>query len=126
MKASFALRRAGFICFVVLAGCARVARPPAPGPVPALPETRYEIVQGRTPDVVARLRAAPPLDQPEVGDGRSEQGDENLLRAQGYVQIGVGHFAERDGERARELARRKGREVGADRVLLYVSASADG
>ena len=100
----------------LLAGCARTVRPPGPAPAPA---TRYEIVQGRGPAVVARLRAAPAPAQPEVSDGRSQQGDENILRGQGYVQIGVGHFAERDPARAREQAERKGREVGADKMFIY-------
>src|SRR5437764_9772217 len=101
----------------MLGGCARIAHPPAPPP--QAPATRYEIVQGRGPEVVARLRAEPAPAQPEASDGRLQQGDENLLRGQGYVQIGVGHFAESDAARAREQAVRKAREVGADKVLIY-------
>jgi len=65
------------------------------------------------------LRAAPAPAQPEVAEGRTQQGDESLLRGQGLVQIGIGHFAERDATRARTEAERKGREVGADKVMIY-------
>jgi hypothetical protein len=123
MKASTAAGRIGFACILALAGCARVVRPPqAPPPAPPPASAGYEIIQGRGPDVVARLRAAPPLAQPEVSDGRNQQGDEALLRAQGYVQIGIGHFPERDAARAFDQATRKAHEVGADKVLVYVSA----
>lgn len=88
-----------------------------PGAPPNAPATRYEIVQGRGPEVVARLRSEPAPAQPEVSDGHSQPGDENLLRGQGYVQMGIGHFAEADA--AREQAIRKGHEVGADKVLIY-------
>jgi len=114
--------RCAVIAIIALAGCARIARPPGPsepqGP-PAAPATRYEIVQGRNAQLVARLRSAPAPAQPEVSEGHSPQGDENVLRVQGYVQIGIGHFVERDPLRAREQAERKGREVGADKVLIY-------
>ena len=105
---------------VLSSGCVYVAhRPGEPPPVAQGPATRYEIVQGRGPEIVARLRAEPAPGQPEVSDGHAPQGDENLLRGQGYVQIGVGHFAEPDAARARGQALRKGREVGADKVLIY-------
>jgi hypothetical protein len=108
--------RCAVIAIILLAGCARISRPPAPPPAPT---TRYEVVQGRNAQLVARLRAAPAPAQPEVSDGHSLQGDENILRGQGFVQIGIGHFVERDPVRAREQAERKGREVGADKVFLY-------
>jgi hypothetical protein len=113
------LIRHALIGVIVLSGCAPVRHPSAPAPPVATPTTRYEIVQGRGPDVVARLRAEPALPQPEVSDGRSSQGDANLLRVQGYVQIGIGHFVETDAARARAEAARKGRDVGADKVLIY-------
>lgn len=76
-------------------------------------------MQGRGPDVVARLRAAPAPAQPEVADGHSIKSDETLLRGRGLVQIGIGHFDEADPARARERAVRTGRDVGADTVMLY-------
>jgi hypothetical protein len=105
---------------VLLAGCAPIRRPPGPA-VPPAPTTHYEVVQGRNAQLVARLRAAPAPAQPEVTEGHSQQGDETILREQGYVQIGVGHFVERDPARAREQAERKGREVGADKVIIYAA-----
>jgi hypothetical protein len=110
--------RCALVALVLLAGCVRIARPPGPVSAPA-PATRYEVVQGRGPSVVTRLRAAPPPAQPEVSEGHSQQGDENILRGQGYVQIGIGHFVERDPARAREDAERKGRDVGADKMFIY-------
>jgi membrane-associated protease RseP (regulator of RpoE activity) len=82
-------------------------------------------VHGRSPEVVARLRAAPAPALPEIADGRSQQGDESLLRGQGFVQIGIGHFVERDAARARDEAVRKGREVGADKTMIYLPAGDD-
>jgi hypothetical protein len=112
------ISRYAVLAIILLAGCARIARPPGPPPTPA---TRYEIVQGRNAQLVARLRAAPAPAQPEVNEGHSQQGDENILRVQGYVLIGVGHFVERDPARARDQAERKGREVGADKVFIYTA-----
>jgi len=112
------ISRYAIAAIVLLAGCVPI-RPPQ-GPVaPPVQTTHYEIVQGRSPAVVARLRAAPAPSQPEVSEGHSQQGDENILRGQGYVQIGIGYFAERDSARAREQAERKGRDVGADKVFIY-------
>src|SRR4051812_8065777 len=96
--------RCAVIAIIVLAGCARIARPPGPSGPPAAPATHYEIVQGRNAQLVARLRSAPAPAQLEVSEGHSQQGDENVLRVQGYVQIGIGHFAERDPARARAQA----------------------
>ena len=112
------LIRHALVGVVVLSGCAPIRHPSEPAPV-AAPTTRYEIVQGRGPDVVARLRAEPAPSQPDVSDGGSQQGDANLLRIQGYVQIGIGHFVETDPARARAEAARKGHDVGADKVLIY-------
>jgi len=108
--------RYAVIGVIALSGCAHIVRPPEAPPQRAS-ATRYEIVQGRGPEVVARLRAEPAPAQPEVSDGHSQLGDENLLRGQGYVQMGIGHFPETDA--AREQAVRKGLEVGADKVLIY-------
>ena len=114
-----ALRQLAIVGLIVFSGCARIARPPGAPPAPPPPTTHYEVIQGRGPDVVARLRAEPAPPQPEVSDGKSPQADENQLRERGYVQIGIGHFVEIDVERARDQATRKGRDVGADKVLIY-------
>ena len=105
---------------VLLAGCAQGIRPPetaAPGQ--ASPSTpTYETVQGRSPDVVARLRAAPPV-QAEIVDGATPAGDETLLRAQGLVKIGIGHYPVADATRLRDVVSRQAREVGADKAMIY-------
>jgi len=118
------MRSAAFGAFIsgilLLGGCARVLRPPTEGNVPPpVAGPRYETVQGRNAALVARLRAAPAPAQPELSDGRSRPGDENLLLAQGFVQVGVGYFPAHDSGRAREQARDRGREVGAEKVMLY-------
>jgi len=110
-----------FFMVVLLGGCVPIKRIVVSG-TPAEPSTRYETVQGRTPEVVARLRASAPPKVPETDDGHSVTGDENFLREKGLVQIGIGHFAEPDLARARAQAVRKGSDVGADKVLLYPPA----
>jgi hypothetical protein len=105
---------------ILLGGCARVVHPPTP--VPTQPRG-YEIVQGRGPEVVARLRAAPAPAQPEVNDGRGIKSDEALLRGRGLVQIGIGHFDDADPAQARARAVRTGRDVGADAVMIYPTLS---
>jgi len=116
-------RITGYTVFmaILLGGCVPIKRVFVPG-TPPEPSTRYEVVQGRTPAVVARLRAAPAPNVPEVDDGHSMPGDENFLREKGLVQIGIGHFAEPDLARARAQAVRKGSDVGADKILLYPPA----
>jgi len=110
-----------------LAGCVHEANRPEPvkPPVPP-PEPRYEIVGGRGPDVVARLRAAPPPTQPDTLDGHGMESDEHYWGDQGLVQIGIGHFPASDAEGAREKAIRKGRDVGADKLLMYPAAAGSG
>jgi membrane-associated protease RseP (regulator of RpoE activity) len=115
------MRGATCIAVLLLGGCAQVVRPPAPNapgqPAQALPA--YETVQGRSADVVARLRAAPPQAQPEVASGATPDGDETLLRAQGLVKIGIGHYPGGDVDSLRDIVARQARKVGADKALIY-------
>ncbi|MBS0571356.1 MAG: PDZ domain-containing protein [Proteobacteria bacterium] len=117
------MRIRGVACGIalLLAGCAPAVRPPAPiSPrAPPAPVTTYESVQGRGPDVVARLRAAPALAQPDVTDGATPDGDETLLRAQGLVKIGIGHYPAADVASLRERVAAQARNVGADQALIY-------
>ena len=115
------IRSAAWLALLLLGGCAQVARPPAPGTQGPLPPTTpaYEIVQGRNPDVVARLRAAPPPAQPEVADGATPEGDEILLRAQGLVEIGIGHYPDDDVASLRSKVAAQARNAGADKALIY-------
>ncbi|MDE2257647.1 MAG: PDZ domain-containing protein [Xanthomonadaceae bacterium] len=116
------IRGTAWLALLLLGGCAaHVARPPArgtPGPPPPAPPA-YEAVQGRSPDVVARLRAAPPPAQPEVADGATPDGDETLLRAQGLVEIGIGHYADDDVASLRSEVAAQARKAGADKALIY-------
>lgn len=115
-------RRLACCAVVLLAGCAQVVRPPTSESTPpptAQAKPTYEIVQGRSADVVARLRAAPAPPQAVVADGATPEGDETLLRAKGLVKIGIGHYPGDDAASIRDAALAQARKVGADQVLLY-------
>lgn len=86
---------------------------------PGSSQVRYEVVAGRNADLVARMRAAPAPAQPEVSDGNTRTGDENFLREQGLIEIGIGYFPAGDLTGARQLALQRGIEVGADTVEIY-------
>lgn len=115
------LRGAACIAVLLLGGCAQVVRPPAPNAPgqPSQPLPAYETVQGRSADVVARLRAAAPLPEPEVADGATPDGDETLLRAQGLVKIGMGHYPAGDVDSLRDSVAKQARKVGGDKALIY-------
>ncbi len=116
--------RVAAACALLLAGCAQVARPPTPSnnPPAQISGPSYEIVQGRDAALVARLRAAPPLAQPQVSDGATPDGDERLLRARGLVQIGIGRYPSQDVAEVRAQATTQARMIGADQVLMYPPA----
>lgn len=115
------LRGAACIAVLLLGGCAQVVRSPAPNEQgqPPQPVLGYETVQGRSADVVARLRAVPPQAQSEVADGATPDGDETLLRAQGLVKIGIGHYPAGDVDSLRDSVAKQARKVGADKALIY-------
>ena len=119
------MRGAACIAVLLLGGCAQVVRSPAPSMPgqPSQPPPAYETVQGRSVDVVARLRAAPPLAQPEVADGATPDGDETLLRAQGLVKIGIGHYPASDMASLRDTVATQARKVGADKAMIYPPAT---
>lgn len=109
---------------LLVAGCA--SSPQRVGPATELPiapaesglDPRYDPVIRRGPDYIDALRAEPAPEQPQVVEGRNEFGDQRELASQGYVRIGNGRFAQVDAETMRS-AIRLGRDVGADRMLLY-------
>lgn len=115
------LRGAACIAVLLLGGCAQVVRSPAPNEQgqPPQPVLGYETVQGRSADVVARLRATPAQAQLEVADGATPDGDETLLRAQGLVKIGIGHYPAGDVDSLRDSVAKQARKVGADKALIY-------
>ena len=109
---------------IALGACATVgtAPPVVPGapPVVTAGAGRYEPL--RTPEVVTELRALPPKEAPDVSDSQSPEGDERVLGAKGFVRIANGRYAAADGK-AREWLVARGREAGADRVLIYADNS---
>jgi membrane-associated protease RseP (regulator of RpoE activity) len=119
----FRARAAAAILLALLAGCAQIrVAPPSAQPGGPGPETRkphYEAVAGQDPATIAKLRAAPAPAEPEVSQGTTTAGDEQLLIGRGFVRIGNGYDAE-GGTRARDWAIEQGRSIGADKILLYV------
>jgi len=105
---------------LALGACATfgTAPPVVPGAPPVITSQggRYEPL--RQPEVVTELRAAPPRETPDVSDSQSPEGDERVLAAKGFVRIANGRYAAAD-EKARDWLVARGREAGADRVLLY-------
>ena len=105
---------------LALGACATMgtAPPVVPGAPPVVTSGagRYEPL--RQPEVVTELRAAPPKDAPDVSDSQSPEGDEHVLGGQGFVRIANGRYAAAD-DKAREWLVARGREAGADRVLIY-------
>lgn len=111
------------IALVALVGCTHVVRPPngtpptISTPTPTAPG-RYAAQPGRGADTIAELRAAPAPAQPEFTDSQSPAGDEHVLAAKGFVHIGDGYYAGVDAS-ARAWLLQQGREVGADKALVY-------
>jgi membrane-associated protease RseP (regulator of RpoE activity) len=112
------------ITAISLGGCAQVATVPNVPPTEPIPPVqpgpgRYEILPGREAQVVAELRAAAPPAQPQMSDSQSAVGDERVLAATGFVRIGNGYYAGIDAQ-ARAWLLQKGREVSADKILVYL------
>lgn len=116
--------RFALLSLLLFAGCAVAPRAPeqAPGGFPPPPPgARFEAEPGRDAATIAAMRAAPASSQPPLETGRNRAGDRNRLAEQGYVPIGTGWFPGSEAQ-AREDAQRQGRNVGADRILLYPPA----
>lgn len=103
-----------------LYGCTTISPVISPPPIPErVPEHgNYEIIPGREPTVVAALRAAPPPAQPELIQGTTLISDQNALSAQSFALIGTAHFRSNQPS-AEQQALEKGKEVGADKILVY-------
>lgn len=115
---------------LLLAACAsapdRVEQPvviPKPRPAPAV-DSHYEPVIRRDAAYIDALRAAPAPAEPQVSEGSSEAGDRLELSSQGFVNIGNGRYPTADDDSLR-AAVELGKQVGAERVLIYRKESAD-
>lgn len=110
------MKRLATLVFLSLLGACASA--PRGGIEPPAPPSRYTPEPGRDAATVAEMRAAPAPAVPDLAAGRNPGGDHRALAAQGFVRIGSAHFAGPEAA-ARDEAIREGREVGAERVLLY-------
>lgn len=81
-------------------------------------ESHYEPLIHRDRAYIDALRAEPAPMHPQIIDGKSDRGDQRALAAKGYVRIGNGRYDAADVD-AEHAAIELGREVGADRVLIY-------
>jgi membrane-associated protease RseP (regulator of RpoE activity) len=88
-------------------------------------DRRYEPEPGLDAETIARMRAAPAPDVPELASGKNVRSDYSGLVAKGYARIGAAHFQGTDAS-ARDDAIRAGQAVGADRILLYAPVVSDG
>ncbi len=78
---------------------------------------RFEPIEGRGPEVIAELRAAP-AKAPEFVDSSSATKDEQILSAKGYVKVADGYYAGIDAD-ANAWLQKQGRMIGADKVYFY-------
>ena len=119
-----ALRALLVISFLVLAGCITqsvVVEPsadPVVAPAPEPMDPHFEPVAGRTPEVIAALRADPAPVRAQLIDGRKVLGDRQAQGALGYVHIGDSRYAA-DDTGAVDKAFTTATRIGADRILVY-------
>ena len=119
------LRILAIAATLLLAGCATGSRSIFEPSPPAEAPGRYETIEGRGPEVVAELRAAPAPAEPQLVEGANFGAEQKKLSAQGFMQIGTAHFPASDAD-ARADAVRQGRNVGADQVIVYAPSVAKG
>ena len=109
-----------WLAVLVLAGCSTMPRSITE---PAAPGSRYEVA--REPALVAELRATPAPAAPVLEAGKERDSEHRNLANKGLVLIGTGYFpGTRDDAGAAAIE--QGQAVGAERILLYAPASADG
>lgn len=120
------IRFAPLVLAVLMTGCASVSHVvewPESTPTGTPTESAYVPDRGRDAATIAELRAGPAPEQPALVDGRNMQGDRSRLAAEGLVRVGAARYSGTAPD-VRDEALRQGREVGADRVLLYRLGSA--
>ncbi len=104
---------------LALAGCASAPHATRENALmPATPANRYIPEPLGNAATVDEMRAAPAPAIPDLATGTNPSGDRNRLAAQGYVLIGTGNFPGTENV-VREEAIRQGRQVGAERIVLY-------
>lgn len=87
-------------------------------------ESHYEPLIQRDRSYIDALRAEPAPMHPQIVEGKSDRGDQRELASKGFVRIGNGRYDAGDAD-AEQDAIELGREVGADRVLIYRMHSSD-
>lgn len=112
------------VALLVLGGCVTQsvvvepnADPVATPPVAPL-DPHFEPVSGRTPEVIAALRADPAPVRAQLIEGRKVLGDRQAQGAQGYVHIGDSRYAADDANAVDQSLATAAR-IGADRILVY-------
>ncbi len=78
----------------------------------------FEPVAGRTPEVIAALRAEPAPVRPQLIEGTRVLVDRQAQGAQGYVHIGDSRYAA-DDPAAVDKAMATASRIGADRMFVY-------
>jgi membrane-associated protease RseP (regulator of RpoE activity) len=115
-------RKLATVALLLLAGCAAVPRNVVNEP--SSPQSRYEAEPGRDAATIAELRAAPAPATPEIIAGKNQDGDHARLILQGFVKIGTGHSPYAQAATHEDVLR-QGRQVGAERILLYPPSMTD-
>ena len=112
------------LSLLVLSGCVTqsvVVEPhadPVVAPAPEPADPHFQPVAGRTPDVIAALRADPAPARAQLIEGRKVLGDRQAQGALGFVHIGDSRYAA-DDSTAVDKAFATAARIGADRILVY-------
>ncbi|MCW5567533.1 MAG: PDZ domain-containing protein [Dokdonella sp.] len=95
-----------------------VEAPAQPDHIAPAAEARFETVEGRGPDEIVALRAAPAPARPQLVEGTTPLADRRAQAADGHAHVGSIRFAA-DDPRAEDKAYAAASRVGADRMLVY-------
>jgi membrane-associated protease RseP (regulator of RpoE activity) len=106
---------------VLIGGCVPATRSTSEPSTPVAPKHvspgRFEQVDGRGPEMIAELRAAP-ASQPEFIERETASSEERSLTSKGFVKVADGYYAGIDADSHAWLQKRA-REIGADKVFFY-------
>lgn len=81
-------------------------------------DPNFEPVAGRTPEVIAALRAEPAPVRPQLVEGTRVLVDRQAQTAQGYVHVGDSRYPVDDAD-AVDKAMATAATIGADRLFIY-------